>query len=49
MDQAGLWRMFFKTGLPEVYLALRGVRREDEEYPSALAAFRPRPSREAES
>ena len=30
MDQAGMWKLFFATGLPEAYLAARseGERRE---------------------
>ena len=26
MDERGLWRLFFITGLPEAYLAIRGER-----------------------
>ena len=42
MERDGLWRLFFATGLPEAYLAIR--RREGEEEraePTALTAFRP--------
>ncbi len=41
MDEGRLWRLFFATGLPEAYLALRGERtaREDRE-PPAKTAFR---------
>ena len=28
MDRDGLWNLFFATGLPEVYLALRGAENE---------------------
>lgn len=28
MDEGRLWRLFFATGLPEAYLALRGEREE---------------------
>lgn len=40
MDEQGLWRLFFATGLPEVYLALRGTGREETE-PQAKTAFQP--------
>lgn len=44
MDERGLWHLFWKTGLPEAYLAVIGQRLEDEreqELP-ARTAFRPR-------
>ena len=42
MDESGLWSLFFATGLPEVYLALRGQRMEEERRePPAIPAFRP--------
>lgn len=44
MDERGLWRLFFETGLPEAYLALSGQRQaeqEERELP-AKTAFRPR-------
>ena len=28
MDERGLWKLFFATGLPEAYLAIRGERKE---------------------
>ena len=28
MDERGLWKLFFKTGRPEVYLAIAARRRE---------------------
>ena len=28
MDEEGLWRLFFFTGLPEAYLAVQSVREE---------------------
>ena len=31
MEEAGLWRLFFATGLPQVYLALRGVEQERQQ------------------
>ncbi len=45
MDEQGLWALFCKTGLPEVYLALAGQR--EEQFPQreeelAQTAFRPR-------
>jgi len=30
MDESGLWTLFFATGLPEAYLALKGEGREEE-------------------
>lgn len=44
MDERGLWRLFFATGLPQAYLAIAGRRLEEErerELP-AKTAFRPR-------
>lgn len=35
MTNGGLWRLFFLTGLPEVYLALRA----EEIRPAAVPAF----------
>jgi len=40
MDERGLWELFRRTGLPEIYLALAGVRRECREEP-VKTAFRP--------
>ena len=42
MDEQGLWRLFFATGLPEAYLALRGERRGETDLPQlpAKTAFR---------
>jgi hypothetical protein len=31
MEEAGLWRLFFATGLPEVYLAVRGTQQAKQE------------------
>lgn len=44
MEQQGLWDMFFKTGLPEVYLAIVGQRTEEqkEQEQPAQTAFQPR-------
>ena len=39
MENPGLWRLFFLTGLPEVWLALRGEQ-EEQEAP-AVTAFGP--------
>lgn len=40
MDEAGLWRLFFQTGLPEAWLALRGREAEQEqEQVQAVPAF----------
>lgn len=47
MDERGLWKLFFATGLPEAYLAIAGERSELRreralwERP-ARTAFRPR-------
>ena len=43
MDEKGLWSLFFATGLPEAYLALRGEQEEKEELAQlpARTAFRP--------
>ena len=30
MDERGLWQLFFKTGRPEIYLAIAARRREAE-------------------
>lgn len=43
MDERGLWKLFFATGLPEAYLAISNMRSEPEvkmELP-AKTAFRP--------
>ncbi len=41
MDEGRLWRLFFATGLPEAYLALRGEREEREALePEVRTAFR---------
>ena len=37
MENPGLWRLFFLTGLPEAWLALRGEAEEQEE--PAVTAF----------
>lgn len=44
MEEQGLWRLFFATGLPEVYLAISACReseRRERERP-AKTAFQPR-------
>ena len=33
MDERGLWRLFFITGLPEAYLAIRGERNAKKTLP----------------
>lgn len=46
MDEERLWALFFATGLPQVYLAIRGVREEQEAQatlPEARTAFRAGP------
>ena len=43
MDERGLWKLFFKTGRPEVYLAIAARRRERALWKRpARTAFRPR-------
>ena len=49
MKEEGLWRLFFLTGLPEVYLALKtgeGELPKTEE--SAVTAFLPQSDRTAQ-
>ena len=43
MEETGLWELFFATGLPEAYLAIRGERGEGEapEELPAKTAFHP--------
>ena len=43
MDERGLWKLFFVTGLPETYLAIQGARtpRTDSRQAPAQTAFRP--------
>ena len=44
MDEEGLWRLFFETGLPQVYLAIAGERAARAAPPLWAAdrtAFRP--------
>ena len=31
MDERGLWNLFFATGLPQAYLAIAGLRREERQ------------------
>ena len=49
MDEQGLWRLFFATGLPEAYLALRGAW-ERETLPELpfKAAFQPTEGRKGQ-
>lgn len=51
MDEEGLWRLFFLTGLPEAWLALRGAGEERPmpEREPAMTAFSVRPPRKTES
>ena len=44
MDEEGLWRLFFETGLPQAYLAIAGERAARTAPPPWAAdrtAFRP--------
>ncbi len=43
MDEGGLWRLFFLTGLPEAYLAVQGSREEERSLweKTAKTAFLP--------
>ncbi len=45
MEEQGLWRLFFATGLPEAYLAIRAAERARETEQKIAAAFRPRGGR----
>lgn len=50
MDDEGLWRLFFLTGLPEAWLALRAAQEQREQaYQPAMTAFAAQPSRKTES
>ena len=44
MDERGLWELFYRTGRPEVWLALAGEREERSQQREELAktAFQPR-------
>ena len=44
MDEGGLWELFYRTGLPAVYLAVAGQRREEKtgQTEPAETAFQPR-------
>ncbi len=44
MDELGLWELFCRTGLPEVWMALAGEREEQARHREELAetAFQPR-------
>ena len=33
MGERGLWKLFFATGLPEAYLAIRGERKKENFVP----------------
>ena len=51
VDEERLWALFFATGLPQAYLAIRGVEEEREvqaALPEARTAFRagPLPARQ---
>ena len=39
MEESGLWRLFFLTGLPEVWLAIRGQEEEKRREEMAMTAF----------
>lgn len=41
MEEAGIWRLFWATGLPQAYLVLRGLEEERErlEREPAMTAF----------
>ena len=50
MREEGLWKLFFLTGLPEVYLELKTHRQKPEQpgEEPAVTAFVPRPVGETE-
>lgn len=37
MEEQGLWELFFRTGLPEAYLAIAAVREEEQEWAEEAA------------
>ena len=39
MDTVGLWRLFWQTGRPEVWLAIRAMEQEREAQEQAVPAF----------
>ena len=41
MDDGGLWRLFFQTGLPQAYLAIRGEQVVRAAADQAQTAFAP--------
>ena len=41
MDDGGLWRLFFQTGLPQAYLAIRGEQAVRAAAVQAQTAFAP--------
>ena len=43
MDERGLWNLFFATGLPLVWLTIRGLEQEEAQ---ALPAFGDREERD---
>ena len=45
MDEGELWRLFFLTGLPEAYLALRGEQQETQQTHLVVPAFAPEPDK----
>ena len=49
MDETGLCRLFWATGLPEAYLALSERREQERRYEPAKTAFAARPPKEIES
>lgn len=44
MEQAGLWELFFQTGLPQVWLAIRAERGENGPAAAAIAPHQEQPS-----
>ncbi len=43
MDERGLWELFCRTGLPEVYLAIAGERQEYFQWEEPVkTAFQPK-------
>jgi len=44
MDQAGLWELFFRTGLPQVWLVIRARRGESGPAAAAMAPGKERPA-----
>ena len=45
MDETGLWRLFFLTGLPEVYLVMKRGQPSEQKTLQPVPAFAPEPKK----